>query len=281
MQSSATALATPASSIKRKRDFASFPYSDQRSQRITASLSSRFSKSLKMDMGDLTQQQEQQHIRSSFPGSGSPEVNSQDSFDDDQDEYQSQIDAAYNNATPSLNGSQQFNSILSRSPNRHQNTYLSQRKIAMSRSRSLKRTPTYSSNQSNLANGNDTSLSDSMDSMDEDGGFSRTQGAQFTFENKRDGGYIQYPNGDCDALGDLSPVMERLERESVEKGLSLPNLQTEWQAKRKELEHNLTLLQNGIPSDSYDDLKTITEKIMEAARWLSGGNTDELRVSCY
>ncbi|KAJ3150186.1 hypothetical protein HDU89_003275 [Geranomyces variabilis] len=56
----------------------------------------------------------------------------------------------------------------------------------------------------------------------------------------------------------------------------LAQIQASWEEKRVELECNLTLLANGVPSDSYQDLRSITENIVSTAKWLSAGNLDEL-----
>ncbi|KAJ1568570.1 hypothetical protein HK405_000473 [Cladochytrium tenue] len=48
------------------------------------------------------------------------------------------------------------------------------------------------------------------------------------------------------------------------------------QARIQELECNIALLRDGIARDSYDDLKAITERIVETARGLGGGDLDAL-----
>ncbi|KAJ3165636.1 hypothetical protein HK101_000192 [Irineochytrium annulatum] len=54
--------------------------------------------------------------------------------------------------------------------------------------------------------------------------------------------------------------------------LSGPNGARGWDMKRLELEHNCMLLQNGVfPRDSYDDMRLITERILDCARTLAGG----------
>ncbi|KAI9345123.1 hypothetical protein DFJ73DRAFT_490609 [Zopfochytrium polystomum] len=57
---------------------------------------------------------------------------------------------------------------------------------------------------------------------------------------------------------------------------AIATVEEEWMAKKNELEYNLSLLQNGIASDSYDDLKVITEKIVESARFVAGDDLDRL-----
>ncbi|TPX57547.1 hypothetical protein SpCBS45565_g08173 [Spizellomyces sp. 'palustris'] len=77
-------------------------------------------------------------------------------------------------------------------------------------------------------------------------------------------------------LADPISITAWIECQARRNHMSVPKMQDAWNEKRKELEYNLTLLANGVPSDSYQDLKSITEKIMESANWLSVGNLDEL-----
>lgn len=80
---------------------------------------------------------------------------------------------------------------------------------------------------------------------------------------------------------DTMSIASWIECQARRNGTTIDNMQNIWNEKRKELEYNLTLLANGVPSDSYQDLKSIIEKIMEAAKWLSAGNLDELGVRNY
>ncbi|KAI9008287.1 hypothetical protein BC832DRAFT_417803 [Gaertneriomyces semiglobifer] len=78
------------------------------------------------------------------------------------------------------------------------------------------------------------------------------------------------------ALMDDASIGAWIQSQAQSAGLPVERVQASWNDKRKELEHNLTLLANGAPSDSYADLKSVTEKIVHAARWMSAGNLDEL-----
>ncbi|KAJ3202815.1 hypothetical protein HDU67_000261 [Dinochytrium kinnereticum] len=50
-----------------------------------------------------------------------------------------------------------------------------------------------------------------------------------------------------------------------------------WLRRRRELEVNLTVMQNGgFCGDSYEDLRGLVEKILETARWLSGGDLGKM-----
>ncbi|KAJ3083934.1 hypothetical protein HK102_000830, partial [Quaeritorhiza haematococci] len=78
---------------------------------------------------------------------------------------------------------------------------------------------------------------------------------------------------------ELQPSLETapiLEMQAQRRGIATDVYVRAWNDRRRELEHNLTLLQNGVPSDSYDDIRAITEKIIEAAEWLSCGERAEL-----
>ncbi|KAI8916477.1 hypothetical protein DFJ77DRAFT_341620 [Powellomyces hirtus] len=77
-------------------------------------------------------------------------------------------------------------------------------------------------------------------------------------------------------LLDRSSISSWIESQAFHSGEPLSKVQANWEEKRREFECNLTLLANGVPSDSYQDLKSITENIVDAAKWLSAGNLDEL-----
>lgn len=77
---------------------------------------------------------------------------------------------------------------------------------------------------------------------------------------------------------DVMSISSWIECQAHRNGTTVENMQNIWNEKRRELEYNLNLLANGVPSDSYQDLKVMIEKIMEAAKWLSAGNMDELGV---
>ncbi|KAJ3412957.1 hypothetical protein HDV05_008672 [Chytridiales sp. JEL 0842] len=275
-------LPSPSDSTATKRKFEmdNFPYSDPQSQRITASLSSRFSKSLKMDRNDITQQTSQPILDPDSavdPSFMEPETNK--SLDlDDGILSTSGMDFSNHASQP-----QHVSNIFARSPSRNQNSSLtSQRKIASSRHRVSKRPSSNSIGSPASLRSQETIWIPpcDLDSMDEDNNNSALRNGEstrFTFESK---GYDSFAlSKDSEQPGDLSPVLERLEKESIEKGLDFDKMQSDWNAKRRELEHNLSLMQSGLPSDSYDDLKALTEKIMEAGRILSGGCMDELRTT--
>ncbi|KAJ3006568.1 hypothetical protein HKX48_009584 [Thoreauomyces humboldtii] len=75
---------------------------------------------------------------------------------------------------------------------------------------------------------------------------------------------------------DRSSISSWIESQALRNGQPLEAAQANWDEKKREFEYNLNLLANGVPSDSYQDLRAITEKIVEAARLLSAGNLDEL-----
>jgi hypothetical protein len=52
----------------------------------------------------------------------------------------------------------------------------------------------------------------------------------------------------------------------------------EWNNRRKELEYNLMLIQNGVSHDSFEDIRAIIQKIVQDASDLSQGNLVELQV---
>ncbi|EGF78945.1 hypothetical protein BATDEDRAFT_35605 [Batrachochytrium dendrobatidis JAM81] len=60
-------------------------------------------------------------------------------------------------------------------------------------------------------------------------------------------------------------------------GIHLPVMQRMWEDKRRELKSNLSMLWYGISNDSYDDVKLITQNVLEAAHWLSNRDLSLLR----
>ncbi|KAJ3154996.1 hypothetical protein HDU86_004516 [Geranomyces michiganensis] len=78
------------------------------------------------------------------------------------------------------------------------------------------------------------------------------------------------------ALSGASSIPAWIESLAAHSHRPLAQIQASWEEKRVELECNLTLLANGVPSDSYQDLRSITENIVSTAKWLSAGNLDEL-----
>ncbi|KAH6583749.1 hypothetical protein BASA60_001270 [Batrachochytrium salamandrivorans] len=60
-------------------------------------------------------------------------------------------------------------------------------------------------------------------------------------------------------------------------GMHLSVMQRMWEEKRRELESNLGMLWHGMPSDSYDDVKLITQSVLETAHWLSNRDLCQLR----
>ncbi|KAJ3176399.1 hypothetical protein HDU87_005268 [Geranomyces variabilis] len=77
-------------------------------------------------------------------------------------------------------------------------------------------------------------------------------------------------------LSGASSISAWIESLAAQSHRPLAQIQASWEEKRVELECNLTLLANGVPSDSYQDLRSITENIVSTAKWLSAGNLDEL-----
>ncbi|KAJ3108215.1 hypothetical protein HDU97_001749 [Phlyctochytrium planicorne] len=68
--------------------------------------------------------------------------------------------------------------------------------------------------------------------------------------------------------------------ERVEEDESLLGTRDEaWSRKKRELEYNLSLLQNGsFCGDSYEDMRNLVEKIVGTAVWLSGGELGQLQT---
>lgn len=96
-------------------------------------------------------------------------------------------------------------------------------------------------------------------------------------------------------FSDIQPsnISSWMEKQAQKKQMSLGEYTMQWEIKRKELEHNLALLQSGLQSSfnqtpvesnspsqqssaCYDDLKSLILKVSEAAQVLSGGCTKEL-----
>ncbi|KAI8818383.1 uncharacterized protein EV422DRAFT_538400 [Fimicolochytrium jonesii] len=75
---------------------------------------------------------------------------------------------------------------------------------------------------------------------------------------------------------DASSISDWILCQARRNRVPLEKMQATWELKKKELEYNLGQLVNGVPSDSYQDLKLITTQIIETANWLSGGNHEEL-----
>ncbi|KAI9106242.1 hypothetical protein DFS34DRAFT_55993 [Phlyctochytrium arcticum] len=239
-----------ASPLKRKRDVNSFPLPDAKSSRISAQLASRFQQILKVT-NDKSGDDDDESISSAGLRGGQGR------------------DISHSPGTSNEDGTASMDSGNGRVHN--------VRRLSSRRASRFNR-PDNLPLHLDVSSYADPAQSSGLSSP------SATASPLFGLSRGSSCADLPYPatmNGSQSQVS-LNPVLDAmsitawLEHQAKQNNLPLEHVQMTWNAKRKELEHNLALLANGVPSDSYQDLKSIVEKIMDAARWLSAGNLDEL-----
>ncbi|OUM66631.1 hypothetical protein PIROE2DRAFT_6047, partial [Piromyces sp. E2] len=75
----------------------------------------------------------------------------------------------------------------------------------------------------------------------------------------------------------VNSIYQWMEYQKDKLGMNEEEYKKEWEIKRKKLEYNISLFENSVLKDSYDDIRSIIQEIVVTLEYLSGGCVEELK----
>lgn len=79
----------------------------------------------------------------------------------------------------------------------------------------------------------------------------------------------------------VNSIYQWMEFQKEKLGMNEEEYKKEWEIKRKKLEYNISLFENSVLKDSYDDMRSIIQEIVLTLEYLSGGCVEELKVNLF
>jgi len=76
----------------------------------------------------------------------------------------------------------------------------------------------------------------------------------------------------------VDSIYQWMEYQKEKLGMNEEEYKKEWELKKKKLEYNISLFENSVLKDSYEDMRSIIQEIIVTLEYLSGGCVEELKV---
>ena len=76
----------------------------------------------------------------------------------------------------------------------------------------------------------------------------------------------------------VESLYQWMEYQKEKLGMNEEEYKKEWEQKKKKLEYNISIFENSVLKDSYDDMRSIIQEIILTLEFLSGGCVEELQV---
>jgi len=75
----------------------------------------------------------------------------------------------------------------------------------------------------------------------------------------------------------VDSIYQWMEYQKEKLGMNEEEYKKEWELKKKKLEYNISLFENSVLKDSYEDMRSIIQEIIVTLEYLSGGCIEELK----